>query len=146
MVLKLRDICLNFVAKEFKQIRNFDPLCLSSSQRELIIERLMDHDLLDLTAFTDSPLNKNVSTNSMDTNEFDWLDKSYKRDLIRCFFNGIIRSLTFNINQQVNDQFVKMIRQFGDCDCQHRRALRFRSLCINRCNKITGLYLIFSTF
>lgn len=136
MVLKLRDLCLNFVAKEFKHMRNFDPRCLSSSQRELIIERLLTHDLLDLSCcYSSSKHRRSTTSSTSGTN--DELDNQHKRDLIRCFFNGTIQALTLNASQHVNDDFVKMIRQFGASE--KALPLRFRSLCINRCRNISGI-------
>ena len=43
MVLKLIDICMNSISKNLNQIKYLD-ICLTSTQKELIIQRLANHN------------------------------------------------------------------------------------------------------
>ena len=68
MVLKLNELCLSFIAKEFFFLKNFDPNLLHANHKEKIIERLVNHKWI--------VLDKNNTEN----------DNLYQKKMIEYFF------------------------------------------------------------
>ena len=116
MVLKLKDICLNFIAKNFTDISNFNHKLLSSAQKEIIIERLANHNWL--------------STLSIDIQSIE----SYQKSLIQYFFNGCLNAVIFNDCYQLDDNFIELITQLVSSN-----ELVIKSIAIIRCYKLTGI-------
>jgi hypothetical protein len=119
MVLELKDICLNYIAKNFSVINNFNHTLLSSTQKEIIIERLVNHNWLYLL-----PSSSNIQS-----------IESYQRSLVKYFFNGHLNAITFNDCNQLNDIFIQLITQLVSSD-----DLEIKSLAIIKCIKVTGKY------
>ncbi len=113
MFLKLKNICLNFIARNFFKIENFDPTLLSSAQKVAIIELLATHDLL-----------HNENNNQI-----------YQRNLILNFFNGHFAELLFDCCDQIDEAFLQLICQFITS-----ADLSFTALTVKKCNKLTGLH------
>ncbi len=119
MVLELKEICLTFIAREFNRIKNFDYTLLNTSHKEIIIERLVNHSLINYQ----NKFNNTIATQSSNTN--------YRVKLISSFFNGYLNCLKFNSCSQLDADFLELIST-------QRNVLRFKSLIINRCNNLTG--------
>ncbi len=128
MVLKLKDICLNFIAKEFYSIQSFDNTLLNSTHKEKVIERLGNHDWLKLT-----DLNENIN----DKDQLAFRNKLYQESLIHHFFNGRLNCLKFDGCSQLDDHFLKLISEINQLK-DEKTKLHFKSLLINRCHYITG--------
>ena len=123
MVLDLKEICLTFIAKEFNKIRNFDYTLLNTTHKEIIIERLVNHSLVNYkNKFNNAPSNQ--STNF-----------SYRLKLIKSFFNGYLNCLKFTSCIHLDDSFLELVSTQKD-------VLKFKCLIINRCNNLTGKYEI----
>ena len=141
MVLKLNELCLSFIAKEFYFIKNFDSNLLHANHKEKIIERLVNHKWL--------ALDKNTTPSLLHSRLQLENDNLYQLKMIDYFFNGHQESLKFNDCNQVNDNLLRQISIFNK-DENLNRKLFFKSLKINRCHNITGrlkkknlLYLYF---
>ena len=123
MVLKLKEICLTCIAKEFHKIASFDYTLLNTSHKEIIIERLINHSLINYE-------NKfNTSNNEINN---DLIRLNYRKCLIKNFFNGNLTSIKFNSCHQVNDSFLELI-------ANQINVLKFKCLTINGCNSLTGI-------
>jgi hypothetical protein len=129
MVLKLNELCLSFIAREFFLIKNFDHSLLHASHKEKIIERLVNHNWLALEKNTHSLLYSRLETENTDL---------FQRKLIEYFFNGYQESLKLNHCSQVNDDFLKQISVYNK-DANSNKKLYFRALKINRCQNVTGI-------
>ena len=129
MVLKLKDICLNFIAKEFYSIQNFDNTLLNSAHKEKIIERLGNHDWLNYTP--------NSNDNVNDKDQLAFKNKLYQESLVHNFFNGHFHCLKFDGCSQLNDNFLKLISEINHLK-DEKTKLHFKLLLINRCHYITG--------
>lgn len=81
MVLKLIDICMNFITKNLTQVKYLD-LCLTSIQKELIIQRLANHSL------------------------FNSLNIQF---IIRSLFTSNIKMIKFYRCEQINESLLKLI-------------------------------------
>lgn len=128
MVLKLREICLNFVTKNFDTISNFDQSLLYSPDKEKIIERLANHNLLSLN-------NKYNNRKSYSETE----ECLFRQRLIRNFFTGHLNSIKFNGCTQLDDSFLVMLVQIP------ANQLVFKSINFYKCRILTGK-LIFKYF
>ena len=115
MVLKLKDICLNFIAKNFTDISNFNHKLLSSAQKEIIIERLANHNWL---------------SNSSNIQSIE----SYQKSLIQYFFNGYLNAVIFNDCYQLDDNFIELVTKLVSSN-----ELVIKSIAIIRCYKLTGI-------
>jgi hypothetical protein len=119
MVLKLKDICLNYIARNFLVIKNFNHKLLSSAQKENIIERLANHNML---------LEFPSSFNSQSIE-----GENYQKSLIENFFNGYLDSVIFNNCNQLDDIFIQLITKLVSSN-----DLVIKSIAIIRCYKLTG--------
>ena len=81
MVLKLIDICMNSISKNLNQIKYLD-VCLTSTQKELIIQRLSNHSQFYSQNF-------NI--------------------IIKSLFTSNIKFIKFYKCEQINDVFLKLI-------------------------------------
>lgn len=120
MVLKLREVCLNSIARSFYTIPNFDSTLLHAGDREKVIERLANHGLLNLH----NKFNENDSSSSDEL--------QYRRSLIRSFFYGHLDSVRFDSCFQLDDSFLQLIVQHAP------EKLLIRSIAINNCDKLSG--------
>ena len=120
MVLQLREICLNCIARSFSTIPNFDFTLLHSGDKEKVIERLANHDLLNLS----NKFNEEASISPQE--EF-----RYRHSLIKNFFNGCLNSITFDNCTQLDDTFLELIVQLSS-------KLSVKSITINNCTKLSG--------
>ena len=121
MVLKLSEICLNFIAKEFTAIKNFDHRLLHSRHKEILIQRFIDHDLF-------------YSQKEFDSKRFNPnLNGTYQQVLVSNFFNGHLDSIQFRFCPQIDDDFLRLVaaqKHYGD--------LIIKSLLIRKCSNIKG--------
>jgi hypothetical protein len=141
MVLSLKDICLNFIAKEFDTIPNFNHTLLHAANKETVIERLINHSLLD------APSNKLAKRKVTSHADLATISAQYQTSLVRNFFNGHLDTLKFNACNQINDRFLRLIKQANsdgssssssDNDDPTRVKLHFKSILIRYCPNLTG--------
>ncbi len=115
MVLKLNEICLNFITKNFYLIPNFDNTFLHTTHKENIIERLSNHDLLN-RPFQHVPSHEQSNS---------------QISLIKNFFNGSLNCIKFNRCTGLTDSFLKLMTKLSN-------NLTFSSIYFDKCNQITG--------
>ena len=145
MVLNLKDICLNYIAKEFDTIPNFNSSLLDAVNKETIIERLINHNLLDVLS------NKLETRKIASKADLDKLRTHYQSSLIKNFFNGYLDTLRFNGCSQVTNDFLRLIKLTNNDKndiSKTRTKLHFRSVFIRNCSNLTGLmkYTFFLLF
>jgi hypothetical protein len=143
MVLSLKDICLNYIAREFDTIPNFNHALLHSADKETIIERLINHSLLDV------PSNKLEQRKVSSASELSRMKADYQSSLVHNFFNGHLDTLRFNGCNQITDQFLRLIKQKnsdqslkadrgGGDEYPAKVRLHFKSILIRYCPHLTG--------
>jgi hypothetical protein len=140
MVLSLKDICLNYIAQEFDIIPNFNHALLHSADKETIIERLINHSLLDV------PSNKLEQRKVCSQSELTRIKAEYQSNLVKNFFNGHLDTLRFNGCNQITDQFLRLIKQKNSetslrSDSPVKVKLHFKSILIRYCPNLTGKIL-----
>ena len=115
MVLSLKETSLNYIANSFSQIKNFNHSLLNSHHKQLIIERLTNHNRLFLAKQSpEQTLN-------------------YQTKLVNNFFNGHLNQIKFNSCNQLNDEFVKLL-----INLVRPVDLMIKSIEINKCVNLTG--------
>ena len=119
MVLKLKEICISFIARHFDVVPNFDSKLLHSVHKEAIIEQLGNHDL-----FNYANKFRNCNTSS-DSEHF-----RYQQTIVRNFFDSRMDSLKFNNCVQLNDSFLRLIAATP--------SFSVRSATFIRCHQVTG--------
>jgi hypothetical protein len=130
MVLTLKDMCLSSIAYDFDSIPNLSTSCLSSSNKESIVQRLTSHNILEI------PGHKLPAISRNDVKlELENLNLGYQHCIISNFFNGNFISLNFCSCQQLNDQFLHLLNQIN---CFKNSEFRFSSLYIKNCPNLTG--------
>lgn len=125
MVLKLREICLNSIARSFYTISNFDSTLLHAGDREKVIERLANHNLFNLH----NKFNEDASSAEAEL--------LYRQSLVRNFFYGHLDLVRFDSCSQLDDSFLQLIVRLAP------EKLFIRSFAINNCEKLTGWSLIY---
>jgi hypothetical protein len=136
MVLKLRDICLACIAKEFYKIENFNSSLLHAAHKELIIELLANHGLLLERRSTQTA----AAAANTDTNDNTDGSDAYQQALIEYFFDGHLNTLKFNYCEQLSDKFLARVAiQASSSSSSSSLASRFdqKKLTVN-CLKIVG--------
>ena len=120
MVLKLDEICLNYITNNFYSIQAFDCTLLHTIHKEKIIERLANHNLLQ----ANGKFNLIVANDQL----------KYQRSIVNYFFNGNLNYFKFNCCQDLNDSFLKLI-------AYNSRKLIVKSLILNKCNQVSGNFI-----
>ena len=118
MVLKLKEICISFIARHFDAMPNFDSKLLHSVHKEAIIEQLGNHDLFNYA-------NKFRDCTASASEQF-----RYQQTIVRYFFDSRMDSLKFNNCVQLNDSFLKLIAATP--------SFSVRSATFIRCHQLTG--------
>ena len=120
MVLKLREICLNSIARSFYTISNFDSTLLHAGDREKVIERLANHNLFNLH----NKFNEDASSSEDEL--------KYRQSLVRNFFYGHLDSVKFDSCSELDDSFLHLIVKLTP------EKLFIRYFTINNCEKLSG--------
>ena len=120
MVLKLKELCLIHVGKEFIKLKLFDGKLLSVNHKEILIGYIVNHGLLNFN---------NKFNNINDKSEY--ANQVYRKHLIDNLFNGHLNEIKFISNVQLDDSFFELISN-------QKNLLKFKSLTINRCPNLTG--------
>ncbi len=120
MVMKLKELCLIQVGKEFINLKLFDRKMLSCTQKEILIEYIANHGLLNYNNKFNNSINKSESTNQV-----------YRKHLVESLFNGHLNEIKFTSNIQLDDSFFELISN-------QKNLLKFKSLMINKCSSLTG--------
>ena len=125
MVLKLKELCLTFISKEFWQLKNFDHTLLSSQHKEIIIERLANHSLF----------NYRNKYNNFEIEDESFKNEQYRQKMLDYFFDGFLTYIKFNSCSQLDDSLCVLISK-------QKNTLKFKSLLINRCHLLKSLIII----
>ena len=131
MVLQLKEICLNCVTRNFHTMTNFDFTLLSSLDKEKIIERLGNHNLLSLK--NNNKVNFSIAVVS------DYNENEYRQNLFEYFFMCNMNSLKFSCCPQLDDLFLKSIIDSVICSSR-KQVFTVKSISFDRCSELTGIY------
>jgi hypothetical protein len=127
MVLKLKDICLTCIAKEFDKIENFNSSLLHAAHKEIIIELLANHGLLEKRPSSASDSNATAEIENA----------TYQQALIDYFFEGHLKSLRFNYCEQLSNKFLTLVAKQASSRLDEKKLI-VNSLKIVGCKKVTG--------
>lgn len=135
MVLKLKDLCLDYISEEFDTIGHELQL-LDVSSRESVLDRLVNHDLLEL------PEHRLQKIRVKDKDHLVKINAEYQNKLVQCFFNGNLNSLRFNYSHQVTDKLLHLVTHVNQSN-KIPVKLSFKSLFITSCAYLSGIFSIF---